>query len=347
MSASSTKPKTFLGKGSYGKVYRIRHQGRECAVKEMRTKKGRGLRYDSIREIILLKDLEKSHLVPKIRDIEMKNDKVRVIMDCYDTSLSKLLRSASLEERLLRLPKLHKFFIRLMQSLVEWNIQHLDIKPGNIVVDENGFRLRLIDFGFASYVRKWEEKETRKVATRWYRPPEYLFDSGPRVAFMCDAWCCGMSLLQFIRGKALWKPSDDDELKEHLCRVEKTRPISDKDFLHRLENQEKLKGSINVRRILGDLVDRIDEDILDSIQAMLSLDPRVRAKKLDLSPHDLDHYTPFLSSSNPIERMIGRKLYHCDNNAFEQAKKDLNLDSKEIASMEIDFLRKYVQWGLL
>lgn len=73
----------------------------------------------------------------------------------------------------------HQMLLAL-KLLRKCNILHADIKPDNILVNENKITLKLSDFGSACSVR--ENEPTPYLVSRFYRAPEISkFDS----VFLC------------------------------------------------------------------------------------------------------------------------------------------------------------------
>lgn len=73
----------------------------------------------------------------------------------------------------------------------------------------------LTDFGLSRYKRtEPEEKYTKNVATRWYRPPEVLF-GGQDYNENIDIWALGCILAELITRTPLFKGDGDiDQLSK-------------------------------------------------------------------------------------------------------------------------------------
>ncbi|XP_073285055.1 probable receptor-like protein kinase At5g20050 [Primulina huaijiensis] len=78
-------------------------------------------------------------------------------------------------------------------------ILHLDVKPENILIDEN-FRALVADFGISKLKGKEESRiVTRLQGTKGYLAPEWLLENG--VTEKCDVYSYGMVLLEIIGGR--------------------------------------------------------------------------------------------------------------------------------------------------
>lgn len=68
-------------------------------------------------------------------------------------------------------------------------IMHRDVKPHNIVVDQENRRLRLIDWGLAEFYHPGTDYNVR-VASRYFKGPELLVDYG-YYDYSLDLWSLG------------------------------------------------------------------------------------------------------------------------------------------------------------
>ncbi|KAL8488338.1 hypothetical protein ACS0TY_024113 [Phlomoides rotata] len=78
-------------------------------------------------------------------------------------------------------------------------ILHLDVKPENILIDEN-YRARVSDFGLSKLKEREESRIVTTIrGTRGYLAPEWLLENG--VSEKCDVYSYGMVLLEIIGGR--------------------------------------------------------------------------------------------------------------------------------------------------
>ncbi|KAK2646043.1 hypothetical protein Ddye_021238 [Dipteronia dyeriana] len=78
-------------------------------------------------------------------------------------------------------------------------ILHLDVKPENILLDEN-YRAIVADFGLSKLMNKDESRVVTNIrGTRGYLAPEWLLERG--VSEKCDIYSFGMVLLEIIGGR--------------------------------------------------------------------------------------------------------------------------------------------------
>lgn len=114
-----------------------------------------------------------------------------------------LQRTGGLEESVAR------FYFRQLVSAVGYmhdlNVAHLDIKPQNILLDEN-FNVKLADFGIAQMTTDSDKTSTKRRGTNQYMAPE-VEDFSRKDAFdVCkaDVYSLGVTLYVMLYG-SMWE----------------------------------------------------------------------------------------------------------------------------------------------
>lgn len=87
-------------------------------------------------------------------------------------------------------------------------IMHRDLKPQNLLIDENGTILKICDFGLARAFSIPIRAYTHEIITLWYRGPEILLGS-PKYPPGVDMWSIGCIFAEMVRNKPLW-PGDSE-----------------------------------------------------------------------------------------------------------------------------------------
>lgn len=153
------EPRKILGEGAYGKVIEAEDK---TTKKKVAIKMINLLFEDKIdtkrilREITLLRFMKNEYIV-QLLDIEYdKNDKdfdtIYLIFECQPSDLKKLIRSS----RTLENSEVKKLVYRILCGIKYVHscaVLHRDIKPGNILIDEN-FNIKICDFGLARCVNQ-------------------------------------------------------------------------------------------------------------------------------------------------------------------------------------------------
>ncbi|MCO5613190.1 hypothetical protein L7F22_067466 [Adiantum nelumboides] len=105
-----------------------------------------------------------------------------------------------------------QLFIAL-KHLRNCGVLHCDIKPDNMLVNEDKNVLKLCDFGSAMYTG--ENEITPYLVSRFYRAPEIML--GLVYDYPLDIWSVGCCLFEFFTGKVLFPGrTNNDMLKLHM-----------------------------------------------------------------------------------------------------------------------------------
>ena len=127
-------------------------------------------------------------------------------------------------------------------------IVHRDLKPENFMIKINIFnkpQIKLIDFGFATYIPKNEEKLKEYLGTREYAAPEILEGNGYREKV--DEWAIGVIMYNMLTGYEPFKGNTPSEIKDSVLFANiKFDKIEDNDLR---ELNEKLLNRFAIKRI--------------------------------------------------------------------------------------------------
>ena len=96
-------------------------------------------------------------------------------------------------------------------------IVHRDLKPENFMIKINAYnkpQIKLIDFGFATYIPKNGEKLREYLGTREYAAPEILEETGYREKV--DEWAIGVIMFNMLTGFEPFKGETPSEIKDSV-----------------------------------------------------------------------------------------------------------------------------------
>ena len=96
-------------------------------------------------------------------------------------------------------------------------IVHRDLKPENFMIKINSYnkpQIKLIDFGFATYIPKNGEKLREYLGTREYAAPEILEETGYREKV--DEWAIGVIMFNMLTGFEPFKGETPSEIKDSV-----------------------------------------------------------------------------------------------------------------------------------
>jgi cGMP-dependent protein kinase len=186
-----------LGEGKFGYVSLV-HNGKNIfAIKVVNRKaanKQRILIKYFIKERQILLSLDHQFIVKLVKT--MKNDEfIFYLMEYVNgTPLSNYLNLKIKRNRKYE----SQFFIATLLVIIDYlnskKIAHRDIKPDNIMIDENGY-LKMIDFGTAVILRDFTNTI---VGTPHYIAPEILVGKG--YGFTADYWSIGITAYEIYFG---------------------------------------------------------------------------------------------------------------------------------------------------
>lgn len=178
MTVSSFQKLEKIGEGTYGIVYKAKNKatGKLVALKKIRPEiENEGIPATTIREILILKNLKHSTIIDLIEIIH-NEDKMYLVFEYIETDLKKLIDIHAVKNKPFDSFCIKKMVQQLCTAVSfchTRNIFHRDLKPQNILVDEN-FNVKLADFGLGRAASVPLRSYTPEIITLWYRPPELL-----------------------------------------------------------------------------------------------------------------------------------------------------------------------------
>lgn len=185
----------FLDSGSFGSVFRVfdRALQRERALKVIPFAQPQEI-VDKLREAQILAICKHKHILDvRAADVAEVDGMPSVIIEC------ELMKNGSVQKLLEReFLSLHKAAALIRQALFGLehlhnnNILHCDIKPGNLLLDDN-LDVKLSDFGLAMHV---QSTHAPAVIYSLHRAPESLSGAGWSEA--CDVYAMGVTLYRLV-----------------------------------------------------------------------------------------------------------------------------------------------------
>ncbi|XP_064496971.1 cyclin-dependent kinase 7 isoform X1 [Pseudopipra pipra] len=175
-----------------------------------------GINRTALREIKLLQELSHPNIIGLIDAFGHKSN-ISLVFDFMETDLEVIIKDTSI---VLTQSHIKAYMLMTLQGLEylhqHW-ILHRDLKPNNLLLDENGV-LKLADFGLAKSFGSPNRVYTHQVVTRWYRAPELLF--GARMYGVgVDMWAVGCILAELLL-RVPFLPGDSD--LDQLTRIFET-----------------------------------------------------------------------------------------------------------------------------
>lgn len=168
--------------GSYGEIFHIidKETGTDMILKKY---KACGDDHDVIdqtttKEITLLKMINKinSNVAVKIYGFYFNNNCLYLVLEYFPYTLDDVFnffKTFSDEDKRVHYKKILHNIIELVFSINSYGINHNDLKPNNIMMDNSG-RFKFIDFGISEYfgISPSRQLSNESVMTTYIKPPE-------------------------------------------------------------------------------------------------------------------------------------------------------------------------------
>ena len=214
-----------LGKGSYGKVYRIKNRttGEIRACKQLSKSNIKDLDKFN-REIDILIKTDHPNIIKLYEVFEDSRFLFLVMEECNGGELFEKIMKHIETKKMYSEKEAAKIFKQMMSAIAYCHsnkICHRDLKPENILYsseDENSL-IKVIDFGLS---RIWKGKNmTTKVGTAYYVSPEVL---AGKYDERCDIWSAGVILYILLSGEPPFNGHNDNEIYRRICKMTFTFP---------------------------------------------------------------------------------------------------------------------------
>ena len=203
-----------IGEEYYGFVYKAkeRETGEKVVLKRIPIIQQEGFPGHLLREISILKDLKHENIVKLIEVIKSETNIV-LVFEYFQLDLKKYMETRG---KSIGSATTCFLFFQLMKGLKfchNNNILHLDLKPANILIKDNG-ELKIGEFGHAKSFGVPFHYFTDEVITLWYRPPDLLFGA-TNYSTCINIWSAGCIFAELSSGGVpLFPGSDvDDQLR--------------------------------------------------------------------------------------------------------------------------------------
>ena len=168
-----------LNRGTYGVCYKARDdKGNKYAIKRIEID-GKDDIVNIKNEINVLKTMKSKYSVEFIECIE-KEDYYYIVMELCDGDLNYLLKEKNGNIDILTIIKIISQLNEAFKLMHKNNIEHRDLKPGNILIkyiNENDFDIKLTDYGLAKSYQS-NSDFTSIVGASYYCAPEVLRKKG-------------------------------------------------------------------------------------------------------------------------------------------------------------------------
>ncbi|WEW55094.1 U4/U6 small nuclear ribonucleoprotein prp4 [Emydomyces testavorans] len=299
-----------LGKGMFSSVVRTTDSktGKLVAVKIIRNNDT--MRKAGLKEIEILQRLraadpdDRKHIIRFERHFEHKGH-LCMAFENLSMNLREVLkkfgRDVGINLRAIR-AYAQQMFVGLT-LLRKCNILHADLKPDNLLVNENRNLLKLCDLGSASPIT--ENEITPYLVSRFYRAPEIIL--GIPYDYAIDVWSIGCTLFELYSGKILFTGRTNNQMLRAMmeCRGKFPPKFLRRGSLTHLHFDDLLNfRSVEEDKVTGRMVTRV----LDFKKPTRDLKTRLMGKEARLSDVEAKEINLFIDlldrclSLNPEKR---------------------------------------------
>jgi serine/threonine protein kinase len=197
-----------LGRGTYGVVWLYEKDDKQYAVKKMELFEDDELWQSPLFEISSLKILGSHPYILPLIDASFSSTHIYMVVPYmkYGDLKSHLAKKELTDETKKKFAYQLLCGIGYMHSL---DVLHLDLKPANILVDEN-MTLRIADFGLARALTCSKTRKEDSLVTLWWRAPEIAL--GGIFSSASDMWSIGCILYSIFTYKNFVQVETNNEL---------------------------------------------------------------------------------------------------------------------------------------
>ncbi|KAF2141731.1 uncharacterized protein K452DRAFT_326812 [Aplosporella prunicola CBS 121167] len=272
-----------LGEGTYAVVFKATVAGRpgeSVAIKKIKVNAEYrdGIAMDAIREIKHLQELAHPNIIKLHAVFSSKAQNLNLVLE--------LLPLGDLEDLMKAADSVHygaadiKAWMGMACRGMWWChanfVLHRDIKLNNLLIAADG-EVKLADFGLARSFADPYTHMTANVITRWYRPPELLYQAR-HYGGAVDIWSLGIVFGELTQ-RRFWLPGETDLAQIDLIAQTFGSPTDDV-----WPGVSKLDGYVAPARVLPpqpqayweQFFGLIGPDGIALLRGMLRLDPRRR-----------------------------------------------------------------------
>eukprot|EP00891_Asterochloris_glomerata_P008682 jgi/Astpho2/8682/e_gw1.00128.89.1_t len=213
-----------IGEGTYGKVYKAREKnsGALVALKKTRLEmEEEGVPSTALREVSLLQVLSESNHIVKLLCVEHVEEHSKpvlyLVFEFLSTDLKKFMDRTGRGPLNPLPPMLVKSFmyqlIKGTAHMHKHGVMHRDLKPQNLLVDDETECLKIADLGLGRAISIPIKSYTHEIVTLWYRAPEVLLGC-THYTTAVDMWSNACIFAEMARKQALFP--GDSELQQLL-----------------------------------------------------------------------------------------------------------------------------------
>ncbi|CVK89793.1 probable cyclin-dependent ser/thr protein kinase KIN28 [Fusarium fujikuroi] len=300
-----------LGEGTYAVVFLGHLRSKPTtlvAIKKIKVQKeyDEGMAPDAVRELKHLQELSHPNIISLLSVFSSKDQNLNLVLEYLPRGdLEMLIRDTeSVRYGAADIKTWMGMLTRAVWFCHENFVLHRDIKPNNLLIADDG-EVKLADFGLARSFADPHQLMSSRVITRWYRPPELLFDA-KHYSGAVDVWSVGTVFAELIM-RAPYLPGNTDLDQVRLvCELVGT-PTDDnwpgvtKLPGYAVPGQHPVRGKDWYEMRFG----TVGSDGVDLLMKTLILDPKKRITARGMLEHPWWHSEPKPTRKQDLPRKGG------------------------------------------
>ena len=264
-----------------------------------------------IKEAKILSDVHHPHIVNVLEVFEENNTAYIVMEYISGSNLKSILEKDGILPEATVLRYIHQVG-EALQFVHEKNILHLDIKPSNILVDQNG-KARLIDFGVSKRydIKQQETSTTILTLSKGFASIEQYDSEGIQNFSPCpDIYSLGATMYNLLTGKI---PT------ESILRA--TRPLPSPVTLNQAISSKTEAAIMKAMAVVpADRFQSVSE-MLDALDCPKEEEGKVNRGGMSSPEYEGDDETTMLYSSQPQTKGDDETVLNADNAPITSKKK--------------------------
>ncbi|KRX11093.1 Protein kinase-like domain [Pseudocohnilembus persalinus] len=247
----------FIGEGNFGTVLKIKDKVTEELFALKIIPMDLEVLEQIIPDLVELKKIDNPFFL-NYYDIFYKDQNLWIVMEYCEfgaiTEIPKLLNRFLKEEEVG--PIIFQILSGLNYLHNEMKVDHLAIKPTNILIDQYG-RIKISDYGLTFKFLKNLVDFENLLQSAHYLSPE-MTENSPKISFKSDIWCLGITIIELLQGTPPFVMMNNSQVLEKLKNQSENFQLEQKDQFSTFVQQliEKcLKNEIDERPSAQEILD--------------------------------------------------------------------------------------------
>ena len=185
----------------------------------------------------------------------------------------------------------------------ELGILHRDLKPDNIMVNQNPLVAKIIDFGTCKDLTVESGPHTSYVSTRWYRAPECVLRSH-HYNFNSDIFAAGCVMCELYLQHPLFPGSSELDQIDKIFQILGTPKKDQWREGYRLAEKREIVFNDYPKRNLQRYLPNVGEEALSAIKYMLKISSQKRGNASEILKQPFFKHVDLVTPSTQISMTL-------------------------------------------